>query len=251
MQPIIKLREVWKIYDLGKVKVEAVRGITLDVHKKDFIAIMGPSGSGKSTLMNLIGCLDVPTRGKILLKGKDITKLSESSLANIRGRVIGFIFQSYNLLASLTAIENVEIPMIFQGVPRHERKRRAERLLEQVGLSHRKHHFPKELSGGEQQRIAIARALANNPEVLIADEPTGNLDTKSGREVMKVLKKLNEDRGMTILLVTHDPSIARFANRVELISDGKIFKTIKNMDMLTAEYIQDLLGGEKNEEKAL
>ena len=251
MQPVIKLREVWKIYDLGKVKVEAVRGITLDVHKKDFIAIMGPSGSGKSTLMNLIGCLDVPTRGKILLKGKDITKLSESSLANIRGRVIGFIFQSYNLLASLTAIENVEIPMIFQGVPRHERKRRAERLLEQVGLSHRKHHFPKELSGGEQQRIAIARALANNPEVLIADEPTGNLDTKSGREVMKVLKELNEDRGMTILLVTHDPSIARFANRVELISDGKIFKTIKNMDMLTAEYIQDLLGGEKNGEKAL
>ena len=221
------------------------------MHKKDFIAIMGPSGSGKSTLMNLIGCLDVPTRGKILLKGKDITKLSESSLANIRGRVIGFIFQSYNLLASLTAIENVEIPMIFQGVPRHERKRRAEKLLEQVGLSHRKHHFPKELSGGEQQRIAIARALANNPEVLIADEPTGNLDTKSGREVMKVLKKLNEDRGMTILLVTHDPSIARFANRVELISDGKIFKTIKNMDMLTAEYIQDILGGEKNEEKAL
>ena len=251
MQPIIKLKDVWKIYDLGKVKVEAVRGITLDVHKKDFIAIMGPSGSGKSTLMNLIGCLDVPTRGKILLKGKDITKLSESSLANIRGRVIGFIFQSYNLLASLTAIENVEIPMIFQGVPRHERKRRAERLLEQVGLSHRKHHFPKELSGGEQQRIAIARALANNPEVLIADEPTGNLDTKSGREVMKVLKKLNEDRGMTILLVTHDPSIARFASKVELISDGKIFKTIKNMDMLTAEYIQDLLGGEKNEEKAL
>ncbi|MCD6590158.1 ABC transporter ATP-binding protein [Candidatus Woesearchaeota archaeon] len=251
MQPIIKLKDVWKIYDLGKVKVEAVRGITLDVHKKDFIAIMGPSGSGKSTLMNLIGCLDVPTRGKILLKGKDITKLSESSLANIRGRVIGFIFQSYNLLASLTAIENVEIPMIFQGVPRHERKRRAEKLLEQVGLSHRKYHFPKELSGGEQQRIAIARALANNPEVLIADEPTGNLDTKSGREVMKVLKKLNEDRGMTILLVTHDPSIARFASKVELISDGKIFKTIKNMDMLTAEYIQDLLGGEKNEEKAL
>ena len=243
MKKVIEIKDVWKIYDLGEVKVEAVRGVNLTVNKADFIAIMGPSGSGKSTLMNLIGCLDLPTKGKILLKGKDISKLKESQLASIRGKTIGFVFQAYNLLPSLTAIENIEIAMIFQGINSKERKKRAIQLLEQVGLKHRMNHYPRELSGGEQQRIAIARALANNPEIIIADEPTGNLDSKRGIEIMQLLRKLNKEKKTTIIVVTHDPSIARFADKIMLIRDGKIFGDIKH-ENLTHEYIAKLLGGE-------
>ncbi len=219
---LIELRNVWKIYDLGKVKVEAVRGISMTIKGKDFIAIMGPSGSGKSTLMNMIGCLDIPTKGKIYLKKRDISRMSESELANIRGRTIGFIFQSYNLLPSLKAIENVELPMIFQGIEKEKRRKRAEELLRKVGVIHRKNHFPKEMSGGEQQRVGIARALANNPEILIADEPTGNLDSETGKKVMEVLKKLNEEQGLTIILVTHDREIASYAKKIKRIRDGRI-----------------------------
>ncbi len=249
MKPIIKLSNVWKIYDMGKVKVEAVRGISFSISKGEFVVIMGPSGSGKSTLLNLIGCLDLPTRGKIYLKDKDISKLSESELASLRGKTIGFVFQSFNLLSSLTALENVELPMIFQDIPVSLRKKKAQKLLELVGLNHRAHHYPNELSGGEQQRVAIARALANDPEILIADEPTGNLDTKRGEEIIKLIKKLNEERNMTTIIVTHDPSIARFGDRVELIRDGKITETIKNVKNTSKSYFNKLIGGANNETK--
>lgn len=223
---LISLQNVWKIYDLGKIKVEAVRGISMDIKRGEFVAIMGPSGSGKTTLLNMIGCLDIPTRGRIYLQGKDISVLPESILSNYRGRKIGFIFQTYNLIPTLTALENVELPMIFQGVDGKERKKRAKELLELMGLSHRAHHKPMELSGGQQQRVAIARALANNPDIIIADEPTGNLDSKAGKDVMEQLRKLN-DGGKTIIVVTHDPEIASYAHRIAYIKDGKIDKEVK------------------------
>ncbi len=219
---IVDIKDVWKIYDLGKVKVEAVRGISLSIRKGEFISIMGASGSGKSTLMNLIGCLDVPTRGRIYLNGMDISKMSESKLAVIRGKTIGFIFQQFNLIPTLTALENVMLPMTFQGVPRAERIRRATELLTLVGLEKRLKHHPNELSGGQQQRVAIARALSNNPSLILADEPTGNVDSKAGKIIMDYLKKLNKEENKTIVMVTHDVNVARQAEKIIHISDGKI-----------------------------
>ena len=221
---IIRLEDVWKIYTMGEVEVPALRGLSLDVHRGEFVSIMGPSGSGKSTAMNMIGCLDVPTRGRIFLDGKDISKLKESNLAQIRGRMIGFIFQQFNLLNTLTAMENVMLPMMFQGYSDSERRKRAEYLLRLVELGDRMEHKPSEMSGGQQQRVAIARSLANDPEVVLADEPTGNLDSKTGETVIGFLKKLHKEGKKTIIMVTHDAALARHAERVQVLKDGMIVK---------------------------
>ncbi|MBU1198610.1 MAG: ABC transporter ATP-binding protein [Nanoarchaeota archaeon] len=227
-KPIIELRNVWKIYQMGVVKVNALCNMDLVVKKGEFVSIMGPSGSGKSTAMNMIGALDIPTKGTILLEGHDIAKMTESNLAQIRGRKIGFIFQQFNLIPTLSALENITLPMIFQGIPSGERKIRAKKLLELVDLGDRIHHKPTELSGGQQQRVAIARALSNNPEVILADEPTGNLDSKTGQSVIGFLKKLHEEEGKTIIMVTHDLNVAKHANRTEYLLDGRIVKSLNN-----------------------
>ena len=223
---IIKLENVWKIYEMGTVKVEALRGLDLEIRKGEFVAIMGPSGSGKSTAVNMVGCLDVPTKGKIFLEHKDISKLSESDLAQIRGKKIGFIFQQFNLIGTISALDNVALPMMFQGIDREERLQTAQKLLTMVDLGDRVHHKPTELSGGQQQRVAIARSLANDPEVVLADEPTGNLDSKTGEVVMRFLEKLN-DEGKTIITVTHDQNVAKHADRIEYLKDGKIVKSLR------------------------
>ncbi|NOR85495.1 ATP-binding cassette domain-containing protein [archaeon] len=220
-KPIIELKNVKKIYKMGNVEVPALNGVSMIVNRGEFIAIMGPSGSGKSTLMNMVGCLDVPTIGNIFLDSKDISKMTESDLAQVRGRKIGFVFQKFNLLSTLTALENITIPMMFQNVDVEKRNKRAIELLSLVGLEERANHKPSELSGGQQQRVAIARSLANDPEVILADEPTGNLDTKTGKEVIETLNRLH-DEGKTIIMVTHDPNVAKFAQRVVLIKDGMI-----------------------------
>lgn len=219
---IIELKDVWKVYRMGLVEVQALRGMNFKVHKGEFVAIMGPSGSGKSTSMNMVGCLDVPSRGAIYLGGKDISKLHESDLAQIRGQKIGFIFQQFNLINTLTAMENVMLPMTFQGVSPAIRKDRARKLLELVKLGHRMNHKPVEMSGGEQQRVAIARSLANNPSVILADEPTGNLDSNTGTVVMDFLRYLHEQEGLTIVMVTHDEHVAKQADRIAYLKDGEI-----------------------------
>ena len=224
---IIRIEDVWKVYKMGEVEVEALRGMNFKVRKGEFVAIMGPSGSGKSTAVNMIGSLDVPTRGKVFLENKDISKMDESKLAQLRGRKIGFIFQQFNLIQTLTAKENIMLPMVFQGIPTAKRKKRAEHLLKMMGLEDRMDHRPTELSGGQQQRVAIARALSNNPEVIIADEPTGNLDSKTGKSVINFLKQLHKKQGKTIIIVTHDKYVANFAQRVEHLKDGIILKKHK------------------------
>ena len=228
MKSIIKLENVWKIYKMGNVEVNALQGLNLEVKYGEFLAVMGPSGSGKSTAVNMIGCLDVPTKGKILLDAHDISKLSESELAQIRGRKIGFIFQQFNLIPTLSALENVMLPMIFQGMPEDERIERATKLLELVELGDRINHKSTELSGGQQQRVAIARALANNPEVILADEPTGNLDSKTGENVLDFLHKLHKKENKTIVMVTHDIHLAKTAERIEFLKDGRIVKSLNN-----------------------
>ncbi|MBT7903566.1 ABC transporter ATP-binding protein [Candidatus Woesearchaeota archaeon] len=225
--PIIRLENVWKIYKMGEVEVPAVKGLNLDINKGEFVSIMGPSGSGKSTTMNMVGCLDIPTKGKIFLSGQNIAHLEESDLAQIRGKTIGFIFQQFNLISTLTALENVTLPMIFQGISQTKREKRAAKLLGLVKLKHRMFHKPSELSGGEQQRVAIARALCNDPEIILADEPTGNLDSKTGKEVMKMLKDLNRQEGKTLIIVTHDSDVGKLADRMEMLKDGEIISTKK------------------------
>jgi len=220
---IIKLVDVYKSYQMGHSIVNAINGINLGIKRQDFIAIVGPSGSGKSTLMNLIGALDFATKGAIYLDNINIEHLSESDLATIRGKKIGFVFQTFNLIPTLTALENVMMPMMFQNVPYKEKVERATQLLKEMGLENRKYHLPSELSGGESQRVAIARALANNPEVILADEPTGNLDSKTGKNIIELLIKLNK-RGKTIVLVTHDLEKAKLAKKIVKIRDGKIVK---------------------------
>ncbi len=224
MESIIKLENVWKIYQLGKVELTALKGVSLDIYRGDFVTIMGPSGSGKSTLLNMIGCLDFPTKGKVFLKERDISQLSEDQLSQLRGKIIGFVFQEFNLMPNLTAIENVTLPMIFQGVSEKERKERGKNLLVSLGLGKRINHQPAELSGGERQRVAIARALANNPEVVIADEPTGNLDSHTGKKIMEVLKEFHQKEGKTMVVVTHDPNIAGYSEKLFNIKDGEIIQ---------------------------
>ena len=220
-QPIIKLKNVFKYYRFGDEYVKAVNGINIDIFKGDFVAIVGPSGSGKSTAMNLVGALDLATKGDIFLDNINIEHLHESELAQIRGRKIGFVFQTFNLIPTLTALENVMLPMIFQRVDYDERAEKATKLLTDVGLGHRLDHLPKQLSGGERQRVALARALANDPEVILADEPTGNLDSKRGEEVAKMFEDLSK-QGKTIILVTHDMYVARHADKIYRLRDGKI-----------------------------
>lgn len=226
---IIELVDVWKIYEMGTEKVEALRGLNLRIKKGEFVAIKGASGSGKSTAVNQIGCLDIPTKGVIFLDGHNISHLSESHLAQIRGRKIGFIFQQFNLIPTLSAFENITLPMIFQGKSITEREKRGEYLLEMVGLLERKNHKPGELSGGQQQRVAIARALVNDPDVILADEPTGALDSKTGLSVLKFLEELHES-GKTIIMVTHDENLAKFADRIIILSDGQIISDEKNKE---------------------
>ncbi|MDP6642012.1 MAG: ABC transporter ATP-binding protein [Candidatus Nanoarchaeia archaeon] len=235
MKPIIKLEDVWKIYELGEVKVEALRGLNLEVHRGEFLTVFGKSGSGKSTALNMIGALDIPTKGRIYLDGKNISRLEESDLAQLRGKKIGFVFQIFNLIPSLTALENVMLPMVFQEMNRAERIKRAEKLLRDVQLEHRIHHKPNELSGGERQRVSIARALANNPDVVLADEPTGNLDSKTGDEIMDLFKNLHKKFKKTIIMVTHDMSLIKFSQRTYILKDGKDIKTLKGK--ITREMI--------------
>ncbi len=226
---VIDLEDVAKFYFMGEdVVIKAVDGVDITVNRGDFIAIMGPSGSGKSTCMNLVGSLDVPTHGAIYLDGEDISTLTESELAELRGQKIGFIFQQFNLIPNLTVKENVMLPMTFQGTSKEEREEIAEELLVKVGLGERMNFFPNQLSGGQQQRVAIARALSNDPEVILADEPTGNLDTKTGERVLDFLKKLNQE-GKTIIMVTHDPNLAKkHSCKVYWLRDGKIEKVTRN-----------------------
>lgn len=228
--PLIRIENVVKTYKIGTVVFNALDNVSLNIHEKEFVSIVGPSGSGKSTFMNMLGCLDVPTSGKYYIKDEDVSKMSEDQLAVIRNKTIGFIFQGFNLLNKLTAYENVELPLIYQGISFNKRKKMVVDALERVGLKDRLNHKPIELSGGQQQRVAIARALSARPPIILADEPTGNLDSKSGLEVMKMLKELNCE-GKTIILITHDNDIAKQAGRIVRIADGKITMDSKREDV--------------------
>ncbi|MCW5550120.1 MAG: ABC transporter ATP-binding protein [Opitutaceae bacterium] len=246
MSAVVHLQDIHKTYDSGEVKVHAVRGISLEIHRGEFIAIMGASGSGKSTLMNLIGCLDRPTRGSYLLDGIDVSALARDELADIRNQKLGFVFQGFNLLSRTTALENVELPMLYgpRRIAGREMRARALACLETVGLANRADHFPSQLSGGQQQRVAIARALANRPSVLLADEPTGNLDSKTSVEVMGVFQRLN-DEGMTIIMVTHELDIARYCRRNLIVRDGRVVRDEPVADRLVAAVeMQRLLAAE-------
>lgn len=227
MTAIIKFRDVSKIYQMGEVEVPALRGIDLDIHRGEFVAIIGPSGSGKSTMMNLVGCLDLPTHGKIFLHGKDISLLDESKLAQIRGRTVGFVFQQFNLIPTLTALKNVMLPLEFQEVDTAEAERKALKLLQLVGLGDRIDHLPSQLSGGQMQRVAIARALSVSPDIILADEPTGNLDSKTGRFIMDFLQRIQKEQKKTIIIVTHDFHMAKYAQKIIYLKDGRIDRIVK------------------------
>lgn len=220
-QNLIITKDIWKIYKLGREEVQALRGISLEIKKNEFVAIMGPSGSGKSTLLNILGCLDTPTSGQYLLNGKEVSQLSDEELALIRNKEIGFVFQVFNLLPNVDAYHNVELPLIYNGTQKKERRERVIAALQIVGLAPRMKHKPSELSGGERQRVAIARALVNNPSLILADEPTGNLDSRSGGEILSLFEKLHS-LGNTIVIVTHDPNIAERAKRIVYLKDGEI-----------------------------
>jgi len=220
---MLEIKKIKKIYQMGKVKVEALRGVSFYIDKGEFVAVMGPSGSGKSTLMHIIGCLDKPTEGNFIIGGKDVSKLNDDRLADIRNKRIGFVFQQYNLLSRTSILHNVEIPLIYAGLKSKQRRKLAMQALESVGLGDRVKHKPNEISGGEKQRAAIARALVNNPLIILADEPTGNLDTKTGEEIMKIFYKLHQ-QGNTIIMVTHEAEVARHARRIIHLRDGLIEK---------------------------
>jgi putative ABC transport system ATP-binding protein len=226
--PVVETVDLKKTYLLGKVPVNALRGVNLKVEKGDFVAILGPSGSGKSTLLNMIGALDKPTEGKVFINGVDVSTLNDNQLADLR-RSIGFVFQFFNLIPRLNAIGNVELTLSIAGLDKNERRKRAEELLENVGLKERMKHKPAELSGGERQRVAIARALANNPEFLLMDEPTGNIDSKTAKEIMGLVKQLNKDEGVTIIMITHDQQLATQAKRIVKMLDGSIIKEIDQL----------------------
>jgi putative ABC transport system ATP-binding protein len=221
METIIELQDVWKIYRTGEIDVSALAGINLEIKAGELVAITGPSGCGKSTMLNMIGCLDLPTSGKVLLEGRNITEYGSNDLARIRGKKIGFIFQTFNLYPTLTALENIQLPMRIHEFTEKDVKDTSKKLMDIVGLSERRTHFPSQLSGGQQQRVAVARALSTGPSILLADEPTGNLDTKAGGEVMGLFERLNSE-GLTIVMITHDPNIAGYAGRVVKMLDGKI-----------------------------
>jgi putative ABC transport system ATP-binding protein len=235
--PVIRLENVTKIYDLGEVKVQALRGVSLEVGRGEFVAIMGASGSGKSTLMNIIGCLDRPTRGTYFLDGVDVSGMSKNELARIRNGKLGFVFQQYNLLARTSALENVELPTVYAGISPAEREKRAREALERVGLADREEHYPSQLSGGQQQRVAIARALVNHPRIVLADEPTGNLDSRTSVEIMDILQRLNEEEGLTVVIVTHEADIANYAKRAIEFRDGRIRRDRVILERLIARDV--------------
>ncbi len=250
MKPmLIEMREIEKTYTVGEEKVRALRGVTFSIDRGEYVAIMGPSGSGKSTLMNLIGCLDTPTGGEYLLNGAQVQSMTDDDLARIRNREIGFVFQTFNLLARTSALAQVELPLVYSGIPKKERRERAEKALERVGLSDRSHHNPNELSGGQRQRVAIARALVTGPSLLLADEPTGNLDSGTGEDIMRLFRELN-DQGNAIILVTHEEDIAAHARRIIRIRDGRISDDRPN-DSSRAELVarakREALEGALNE----
>jgi putative ABC transport system ATP-binding protein len=224
--PLIETRDLWKTYTMGSEEIHALRGVSIDIDRGEYVAIMGPSGSGKSTLMNLLGCLDTPSRGSYLLNGKQVGQMNDNELARIRNEEIGFVFQTFNLLPRATALQNVELPLVYAGVPTADRQARARKALETVDLTQRMTHRPNELSGGQRQRVAIARALVNNPSIVLADEPTGNLDSKTGAEIMALFARLH-DAGNTILLVTHEPDVAAFAHRVIQVRDGQVEQDVR------------------------
>ncbi len=219
---LIEIRDVAKIYEMGDIKVHALRGVSLDIQKGELLAIMGPSGSGKSTMMNVLGCLDQPSAGQYYFEGQDVAKLGDDALADVRNRRIGFVFQTFNLLPRTTARKNVELPLVYRRLPARERQERVERALDLVGLADRMDHRPNELSGGQQQRVAIARALVAEPDIIMADEPTGNLDSRSGAEIMTIFQRLNRDMGITVAFVTHDPDIAAHTRRILRLADGRL-----------------------------
>ena len=243
MNALIEVKDMYKIYNPGENEVRALDGVNLTVHEGDFVAIIGHSGSGKSTLMNMLGCLDVPTEGEYILNGQDVSCLSDNELSEVRNNCIGFIFQGFNLIQNLTALENVELPLIYRKVERSERRRLAEEALQKVGLGDRMKHKPAEMSGGQQQRVAIARAIAASPPLILADEPTGNLDSKSTQDIMEILDGLN-DQGNTIVLITHDDGIAANAKRVVRIMDGKIESDTTrepgNENMLSGQEVEQI-----------
>ncbi len=238
MNPVISVRNLFKTYHVGEVSVHALRGVSLDVEGGEFVAVVGPSGSGKSTLMHILGCLDKPTSGEYLLDGKNVSELTDDQLSWIRNRQIGFVFQGFNLLSRTSALENVELPLLYGGskVPPEERRKRAMEALATVGLADRAEHHPNQLSGGQQQRVAIARALMNNPTILMADEPTGNLDSRTSLEVMDIFQALKEARGITIVLITHEQQVAEYGSRIVTFKDGQIVSDQANVRRRLARY---------------
>lgn len=232
MQKIISVEDLRKTYIMGPTKVHALRTITLDIYNNEFVALMGPSGSGKSTLMNLIGCLDTPSSGTYVLNGTNVSTMTDSELAEVRNKEIGFVFQTFNLLPRLSALENVALPLVYSGISKAQRNNRALEVLDAVGLGDRSHHKPNEMSGGQRQRVAIARALVNNPSIILADEPTGNLDTKTSLEIMEIMEQIHA-QGNTIILVTHEPEIARHCHRIVRLRDGEVEKDYKNEEIVT------------------
>ncbi len=231
METIIELQDAWKVYRMGEVEVPALRGVSVKIRKGDFVAIIGASGSGKSTMMNLIGCLDIPSKGSIYLKSQDISKLGESDLASLRGKTIGFIFQLYNLIPSMSAFENVKLPLEFLEYDDQKAANRAREILTLVGLGDQMHHRPAQLSGGQQQRVSIARSLAGDPEIILADEPTGALDSVTGREVLEMLHSLWKEQGKTIIMVTHDLNLAKYAHTTIELKDGQIMRISENNEV--------------------
>ncbi len=245
---VIRLENVYKTYDLGEVQVHALRGVSLEIGASEFVAVMGASGSGKSTLMNILGCLDRPTRGRYFLEGTDVSQLSKVELARIRNRKLGFVFQQFNLLARTSALENVELPTVYAGITPQEREQRARESLERVGLADRAQHYPSQLSGGQQQRVAIARALVNRPAILLADEPTGNLDSRTSVEIMDILQRLNQEEGLTVVLVTHEHDIAQYTRRALEFRDGKLRRDAPIRDRWVAREVLPTLPALDEEE---
>src|SRR5258708_8973252 len=248
-RPVIQLEHISKIYQTGDIEVHALRGVSLTVRAGEYVAIMGASGSGKSTMMNIIGCLDRPTRGRYILEKEDVSELSKDDRADIRNRHIGFVFQGFNLLSRTSALENVELPMIYAGLSSQERTKRALEALHAVGLQGREYNHPNQLSGGQQQRVAVARSLVNHPALILADEPTGNLDSRTSVEVMEIFQRLNRERDMTIVLVTHEPDIAQYAKRVVVFKDGRIKRDYQVQDRLDArEQLENMSNAPENDD---
>jgi len=249
-RPVIELENIHKTYTMGDIQVHALRGLSLTIREGEFVAIMGASGSGKSTTMNLIGCLDRPSKGTYILGGQDVSEMSKDERADIRSRKIGFVFQGFNLLSRTSALENVELPMLYAGTSGAQRHQRAMEALAAVGLAGREQNHPNQLSGGQQQRVAVARALVNNPALILADEPTGNLDSRTSVEVMEIFQRLNRERGITLILVTHEPDIAQYAQRVVIFKDGRIKKDYEVEDQRdAAEELRNLPPIEEDEDE--